>query len=589
MPSSKPIQASWQTLAEGRKDASTQAMHAFARAQGLDLYALHDRLASNPGRNVTHLSLEGILSNKDLQITETVNLDELLRKLREGEWSSEEVTAAFCRRAVVAHELTNCLTETFFDRALARARELDQILKKTGKPVGPLHGLCISLKDQIDVEGVELNMGYVGAIGNISKQNAVLVDILLKAGAVLYCKTNIPQTLMAGETVNNVYGRTVNPHNGDLTCGGSSGGEGECDEPLYPWFGQHSHHVQKISGALIAMRGSPLGVGTDIGGSIRIPAGFNGIYGFKPSYNRIPYQGATNSMVGFEAIPSVAGPMSSSIAGLKLFVKAVVEAEPWRVDPYVTYRPWQDELYQLKDYAGGNKLCFGLWRDDGHCRPAAPYARALDKTKKALEAGGHTVIDWSFDDALEGLKILVDLYAADGEKGFDIACAESGEPRIFGRMNRGDGKELTASQYWELCARRKVYVKSQLDAWEATSSITGTGRPLDAIIGPVSCHAPEVHGVAAWGWYTGLANLHDYPVGLFPVIQVDPKLDPSAPAPASYRSATEKRIQETYDPVLYEDAPIGLQCMGRKGQDEAILRMTEIIDAALRKAGKANL
>ncbi|SGY38985.1 BQ5605_C003g02118 [Microbotryum silenes-dioicae] len=279
------------------------------------------------------------------------------------------------------------------------------------------------------------------------------------------------------------------------------------------------------------------------------------------------------------AIPSVA----------KLFVKAVVEAEPWRVDPYVTYRPWQDELYQLKDYAGGNKLGFGLWRDDGHCRPAAPYARALYKTKKALEAEGHTVIDWSFDDALDGLKILVDLYAADGEKGFDIACAESGEPRIFGRMNRGDGKELTASQYWELCAQRKVYVKSQLDAWEGTSSITGTGRPLDAIIGPVSCDAPEVHGVAAWGWYTVLANLHDYPLGVFAVIQVDPKLDPSAPAPASYRSATEKRIQETYDPVLYEDAPIGLQCMGRKGQDEAVLRMTEIIDAALRKAGKANL
>ncbi|KDE03753.1 hypothetical protein, variant [Microbotryum lychnidis-dioicae p1A1 Lamole] len=121
------------------------------------------------------------------------------------------------------------------------------------------------------------------------------------------------------------------------------------------------------------------------------------------------------------AIPSVA----------KLFVKAVVEAEPWRVDPYVTYRPWQNELYQLKDYAGGNKLGLGLWRDDGHCRPAAPYARALYKTKKALEAEGHTVIDWSFDDALDGLKILVDLYAADGEKGFDIACAESGESRIL--------------------------------------------------------------------------------------------------------------------------------------------------------------
>lgn len=104
-------------------------------------------------------------------------------------------------------------------------------------------------------------MGYVGWLGNFSEQDAVLAAILRKAGAVFYVRTNVPQTLMCGETINNIFGRTLNPANRKLTSGGSSGGEG----------------------ALIALKGSPLGVGSDIGGSIRIPAGFNGLYGLRPT------------------------------------------------------------------------------------------------------------------------------------------------------------------------------------------------------------------------------------------------------------------------------------------------------------------
>jgi amidase len=159
--------------------------------------------------------------------------------------------------------------------AQARAKQLDEELKKTGKPVGKLHGLPLSLKCQIDVKGHEVNMGYVGWVGRIAKKNSVLVDLLLKQGAVLFCYTNVPQALMSGETVNNLYGRTCMPFNRDLSSGGSSGGEG----------------------ALIAMRGSPLGVGSDIGGSIRIPSAFNALYGLRPSYHRIPYGGGKSSIL----------------------------------------------------------------------------------------------------------------------------------------------------------------------------------------------------------------------------------------------------------------------------------------------------
>lgn len=210
----------------------------------------------------------GILSAKDVEITNS-QVDVLLAKLADGTWSAVDVTTAFSKRAIIAHQLTNCLTEIFIERALERASQLDEYFKKTGKTMGPLHGLPISLKDQINIEGVESTMGknflsksealrrqleavffspsfigYVSWIGRYASKSSVLVDIFESLGAVLYVKTNVPQTLMWPETFNNVFGRTTNPYNRSLTSGGSSGGEG----------------------ALVALKGSPLGVGSDIGG-----------------------------------------------------------------------------------------------------------------------------------------------------------------------------------------------------------------------------------------------------------------------------------------------------------------------------------
>ncbi|EGN99531.1 hypothetical protein SERLA73DRAFT_106124, partial [Serpula lacrymans var. lacrymans S7.3] len=164
----------------------------------------------------------GLLTTHELEIT-NATIDVLLPKLASGQWSAVAVTTAFSKRAIIAHQLVNCLTEIFIDRALVRAAELDEHLKKTGTPVGPLHGLPISLKDQLSIEGLETVMGYASWVGKYADKNAVLVDILLEAGAVLYVRTNVPQTLMFPETCNHVFGRTTNPYNRSLTSGGSSG------------------------------------------------------------------------------------------------------------------------------------------------------------------------------------------------------------------------------------------------------------------------------------------------------------------------------------------------------------------------------
>ncbi|GAA5881154.1 hypothetical protein JCM1840_001623 [Sporobolomyces johnsonii] len=509
--------------------------------------------------NVKKVSLEGALSAEEIEITEQ-SVETLLAKLASGEWKAEQVVGAFCRRAIIAHKLTNCLTEIFFDKALARAKALDEEFAKTGKPTGPLHGLPISLKAQIDVEGVEINMAYVGWVGRIAKKNAVVVDCLLKQGAVIYTHTNVPQSLMSGETVNNLYGRTVNPHNRGVSSGGSSGGEG----------------------ALVAMKGSPIGVGSDIGGSIRMPSAYCGIYGFRPSYNRVPYGGSSNSLEGFEAVPSVLGPLSTSLDGLKTFFKAVIDAEPWRADPLALHMPWNESAYQLVEHGGGKEpLCFGLMWDNGEVKPNPPYYRAMEMLKKALLAKGHKVVDYTPPEVARGRDILGRLYFADGNVEIQKQCDLSGEPNISKVLAAGaELPHLSTYEYWQLCLERRNFVRDQLAAWEATKELTGTSRPIDCLIAPPAPYTSFRHDDSQYIYYTGLGNINDYPTGVFPVTKVDPAIDVQA-APHEFRHPFDKENYERYEPEVFRDVPVALQCMGRKGEDEAVLKMTEICAEAL--------
>ena len=158
---------------------------------------------------------------------------------------------------------TNCLTEILFSEAVARAEFLDEHLEKTGEVIGPLHGLPISLKDCMITPPHPSSIGMACYANEPTKPNeeTVLVGILARLGAVFYVKTTTPTAMMMMETISNVWGETNGAYHSGTSSGGSSGGEG----------------------VLLAMRGSPLGVGTDIGGSIRIPSAFNGLYGLKPT------------------------------------------------------------------------------------------------------------------------------------------------------------------------------------------------------------------------------------------------------------------------------------------------------------------
>src|SRR6201996_6991934 len=209
-----------------------------------------------------------------------------------------------------------------FEEALSRAKDCDQFLSKHGRIIGPLHGLPISLKDSFNVKGYQTTIGYVAfALNPPAAINSGLVDIILAAGAVCYVKTNLPQTMMAADSDNNLFGRTLNPNKLSLTAGGSTGGEG----------------------ALLKMRGSVLGIGTDMAGSVRIPALCNGVFGFKPCVGRIPFAGKVppGRLGSPSVIAPVIGPEAHSVRDLELFMRVVIDSEPWNIDDGVIAVPWR--------------------------------------------------------------------------------------------------------------------------------------------------------------------------------------------------------------------------------------------------------
>ncbi|KFA68356.1 hypothetical protein S40285_02481 [Stachybotrys chlorohalonatus IBT 40285] len=411
----------------------------------------------------------GCSDDDDNNITEIGSAAALAAKITASEVSSQDVVKRCIARAIEAHKKTNCFTEIMFEDALKEARRLDDHLRVHGKPVGPLHGVPITLKDQFDVAGYDTTLGYTGRAFKPTSEDAVLW----------------------GETDNPLWGLTTHPLNPKYTPGGSTGGEA----------------------TLLALQGSMLGWGTDIGGSIRIPAHMMGLYGLKPSSSRLPYTGAAVSTEGQEHVPSSIGPLARSLSTIHHVLKELVRQEPWMKDCRCAPVPWREDVY---NDVLGRKLTVGLILDDGVVRPHPPITRVVQAAANALIANGHEVVQWPSDLHAECIEVMDRYYTVDGGEDIRRDVMAGGEPfipHVEKLVNRG--KPISVYEYWQLNRRKKALQQAYLNKWNNAKSPT-TGKPVDVILMPVMPHTAVPHCASRWVGYTKVWNVLDYTALVLP-------------------------------------------------------------------------
>ncbi|CAI6339842.1 unnamed protein product [Periconia digitata] len=492
----------------------------------------------------------GWFTENELEITSS-DACAILEKLKTSKWSSEEVTRAFCKTAAAAHQLTNCLTDFFPGEAIARAKSLDEHLARTGNPKGPLHGLPISLKDNFNVEGKDSTIGFVSLVAKPATANATLVDVLQDLGAVYFVKTTTPTAMMIAETTSNLFPVTKNPLNLHLTPGGSSGGEA----------------------ALLAFNASPLGIGTDIGGSLRIPASCTGLFTLRPSLGRFPTQGCTSGMGGQEAVASVNGPMARELRDVEMYCRTVVSAEPWRKDPKCIPIPWREQHLP-------KTLKIAVCWADGVVKPTPPVTRALHETVSALKAAGHDIVEWDPTLHAQGLALLARMFVADGGKSIEKLLAPAREPWRPEMAMYEAARELGVYDMWQLHLERSTFQKKFLEQWMRCAG----GGGIDAILAPTTPYAgAPAHGKFKYVGYTGVFNVVDYsavsfPSGLVVDKEKDKRTDASNQEPLS---DYDREVQSSYDVDLAHGMPISLQLVANRLEEEKALAITRAIIAAL--------
>lgn len=360
------------------------------------------------------------------------------------------------------------------------------------------------------------------------------MDIIISAGAVPYVKTNIPLTMMTADCENNLFGRTLNPNKLTLTAGGSTGGE--C--------------------ALLKFRGSIMGLGTDIGGSVRIPALCDGVFGFKPTAGRIPFAGKVppGRLGSPGPIVPVIGPEGHSIRDMELLLRTVIDTEPWEIDEGVIAVPWR------RVQPPTHKLRLGLLLECKERQLHPPMLRTIRSAQEKLEAAGHTIIQ--IDDKLPSIwssaALAFKMFILDPKKTPLTYIQAAGEPftnsmkaAVFGE-NAGFSPDL--DQLWDMNVERRKIMKQFHDVL--------VQNKLDAFIMPPYQSTAQPHDLYGVPPYTVLANLLD-------VSPVQRKLVMSAinsiqyPAVSiPYLEANEEldkayiRKDATYEPPCKSDCPL---------------------------------
>ncbi len=415
----------------------------------------------------------------------------LARRIREREVTSEEVVRAYLRRIEQVNPRLNALVTERAEQALDDARTADSALNQ-GRVPGPLHGVPISIKDWLDVAGLPCTAGFAAFRDRVATDDATVVTRIKEAGAIILGKTNV----MVG---NDVYGRVNNPYNLDYSTTGSSSGEA----------------------ALIAAGGSPLGLGSDSGGSIRQPAHACGIAGLKPTSGRVPLTGHFPFISAINDPRTVIGPLARYVEDLALTLP-VISGVDWK-DASVIPMPLAD--WRAVDV---RTLRVAYYTDHEH---ANPTPETVETTRRAA-------------DALRNMGIRV-------EEALPPRVEEASQitREYWARPESEDAETWVTGEEFKLSSPE---VEEHLFRWDRfrRALIAFIGE-YDAILTPAA-EKPAMHHDADGGWipYTLPYSLTGYPC-------------------AVVRAGTSP-----------EGMPIGVQIAARPWREDVALALAQVIEQA---------
>jgi Asp-tRNA(Asn)/Glu-tRNA(Gln) amidotransferase A subunit family amidase len=444
--------------------------------------------------------------------------------IRNGSISATELLEAHLSNINRWNSKLNAFVSIDEQRARLQAKEADHAVKE-GRPLGALHGVPITIKSSIDVAGLLCEAGTRIRSGYIAASDAPLVSRLKSAGAVVLGNTTVPEFLMAWETHSALYGTTNSPYDVQRTPGGSSGGEA----------------------AAIAAYCSAAGIGSDGGGSIRVPAHFCGICGLKPTPGRIPATGHFPSSVGPFALLGVVGPMARTVRDLRLVFDAI--AGPHNGDPNaapVSVGPL--------DAASLRQTRIGYFEDDGRTPVTPETRRAVQRAAHALRSAGFTVESFR-PEGLEEARQLWRVLFVDGAAMLLRQAYQGREAEMYSIVREiieeaAADPPLTAERLFATLSGRDMLRARFLDQMER--------YPI--LLCPVNAIPAFRHGERSWtvdGQRVGYLDASSYSQW-FNLLG-----NPAAAVPIARSN---------------EGLPIGVQIVGRPWEEERVLAIAATLE-----------
>jgi amidase len=407
---------------------------------------------------------------------------ELANAIKSKKLSSRAIVDAHLERIAKVNPKLNAVVQLTADAARKEADEADAAVAR-GEIMGPLHGVPMTIKDTLETEGVICTGGTKGRANYVPKADATAVARLRAAGGIMLGKTNVPELAGAAETDNLVYGRTNNPYDLTRTPGGSSGGEA----------------------AIVAACGSPLGLGTDAGGSIRIPAHYCGLAAIKPTSGRVPRTGQFPLPLGARAPVFHVSLLARRVDDLALALP-LISGPDFRDNSIVGVPLMDHKAVPLS----GLKLAF--FEDDGAATPTKEIAAAVRDSAKAFMQAGVTVEEKRPPDAEKAFTVYWDISRGDGGAGTRAFLKNIGSDPIsplFEKALTSFVAPAMASSTDALAAfvRWDLFRNSMLRFMENYDAVLSAVAPYPALPHGTSFDEVNIKGFG----YTQMYNLTGWP------------------------------------------------------------------------------